>query len=258
MSFVVNPYRFGGGAPPDPVSSPLHYWDLTDLTATAGGGIYDQGSGNWGGLDAPTSPSVLPTGGPNGQGCLEFTRSASSQYLDTPTTEAWDGAQDTMTAAFWVYVDSAATTRSDLLSWTSGAPNYVVGTSVNNAATDYWNMVHYDGSFYQARDTAESFGSTGTWYFMVYSYDGTDMKINKGTTGAAPSADTVATFTQAGISYPAGAAEFAIGTSSTSKGTFELSHDGLMFAVGIWDFALSDAQMDYVWNSGDGRTFSEL
>ena len=178
MSFVINPYRFGGGAP-DPVSSPLHYWDLTDLTATAGGGIYDQGSGNWGGLDAPTSPSVLPTGGPNGQGCLNFTPSASSQYLDTPTAEAWDGAQDTMTVAFWVYVDAVAVSRNDLVSWTSGAPNYVVGTAVNNAATDYWNFVHYDGSFYQARDTAESYGSTGTWYYMVYSYNGTDMKLTK-------------------------------------------------------------------------------
>ena len=249
---IINSYRFAAAGVP----TPLHYWDLTNLTATSGGGIYDQGSGAWGGLDAPSSPSVLSSGAPDGvTDCLDFSRGT---YIDTPTAQAWDGAQDQVTIAFWVYNDGTASSRSDLVSWTSGLPSYLFGTAIVNASPDHWWLVHYDSAFYQARDTAEAYGSTATWYFMVFTYDGTDMKIHKGTTTTAPSADNVATLTQAGINYTTNAAEFAIGTASTSKGTSGLSHDGRMFAVGIWDTALSTDEMDYLWNNGDGRTYSQL
>ena len=247
---IINPYRFASAGTGIP--EPLHYYDLNDLS----GGITDQGTGNWGALSSVVgAPSVSSGTAPDGSGdCLDFTPTDDLTELAKP----WDGAQDNMTISAWVNADSISSTRNLIVNWQSGTPDYIAGLQIRNATTDHWIYTLYETpTFYNALDTAESWGTTGNWYHIVATYDGTDMKIYKGTTSSAPSNDLVVTFNSPSRVFPSGNADFSLGRNSTSTATTQ-AHDGKLFAVGIWDVALTTTQMDELWNNGDGRTFSQL
>ena len=248
----------GGAALP----TPLHWWDLTDLSTSAGGGVYDQGIGNWGALRVPSgnSPAVSTNGSPNGSvDCLDFTPAVgASDYLDMATAQAWDGAQDNMTLCAWVYVDSISSTRNLIVNWSASLPDYLIGLQVTNSTTDHWIYTLYDSAFYSALDTSESYGSTGTWYMIVCTYDGTDMVLYKGTTASSPTNDTVATLTQAGMTWTTNAAGFCIGGNALNLGDGRFAHDGRIFGVGIWDTALSTDDIDSLWNNGNGATYADI
>ena len=249
---IINPYRFGGGAPPAGIPAPLHYWDLDDLS----GGITDQGTGNWGALGSPAgAPSVSSGTAPDGTSdCLDFTPTDDLFQALKP----WDGAQDNMTISAWVNADSISATRNLIVNWNSGTPNYITGLQISNAATDHWIHTLYESpTFYNNADSAESWGTTGNWYHIVCTYDGTDMKIYRGTAGSAPSNDLVDTLNAPSLVFPSGNANFAIGRNATTLDS-QQAHNGKLFAIGIWDVALTTSQMDELWNNGDGRTFSEL
>jgi hypothetical protein len=90
--------------------------------------------------------------------------------------------------------------------------------------------------------TANNFGaaSTSTWYFVVASYDGSNISINVNNGTA-----NTATFT-AGVFD--GSSNFAIGNDS--DGDFM---DGLIDMVAVWKRTLSAAELAYLYNSGNGR-----
>jgi hypothetical protein len=54
------------------------------------------------------------------------------------------------------------------------------------------------------------------------------------------------------------AADFAIGANATNKTDAAQAHDGRIFAVGIWDTALSTDDIDTLWNNGNGAVYSDL
>ena len=247
---IINPYRYS--APAGGIPTPLHYWDLDDLS----GGITDQGTGNWGALSAISGlPSVSSGTAPDGSSdCLDFTPTDDLTELSKP----WDGAQDNMTISAWVNADSVSSTRNLIVNWNSGGADYITGLQIRNTTIDRWIYTLYESpTFYSVSDSAELWGSTGNWYHIVCTYDGTDLKIYKGTAASAPSNDLVATLNAPSIAFTNGNADFSIGRNSTGVGG-DQAHDGKLFAVGIWDVALTTTQMDELWNNGDGRTFSQL
>jgi len=247
---LINPYRFGAGGTSIP--APLHYWDLDDLS----GGITDQGTGNWGALSTSVGlPSVSSGTAPDGTSdCLDFTPTDDLFVSAKP----WDGAQDNMTISAWVNADSVSGTRNLIVSWNGGTPDYITGLQIRNAATDHWIYSLYESpTYYSVSDSAESWGTTGNWYHIVGTYDGTDLRIYRGTAASAPSNDLVATLNAPSLVFPSGNADFAIGRNSLDTSIAQ-AHDGKIFAIGIWDVALTTSQIDELWNNGDGCTFSQL
>lgn len=260
---IINPYRFAAGA--DPVASPLHYWDFTNLTATAGGGIYDQGSGAWGGLTSTNLPVRLSGGNaPDGvSSCLEFTPAgAASDYLTMSTDRAWDGGTNDLSISMWVYHDTfAAANYQGLLTWRdgSGAGNRLTWMRVQTDTTyDHLEFRIYDEN--DVNDVAEDDSATGDlataqWYHYVSVWNSTtgvmDLYVDNAlyattTNGSIGDLDTTAH-------------EFVIGSGiGTSLGLAAASLDGRMFAVGIYNYPLTADDRTHLYNSGDGRLYADL
>jgi len=259
---IINPYRFAAAG--DPVSSPLHYWDLTDLSATTGGGIYDQGSGNWGGLTSADFPLVSSGGAPDGVAdCLDFVPlPINSDHLTMSTPKAWDGGTNDMSISLWVYHDTfAAADYESLLAWLDGpgAGNRLTWMRVQTDTTyDHLEYRIYDEN--DVNDVAEDDSATGDltagqWYHYVGIWNGTtgvlDLYVDNAlyattTNGSIGDLDTTAH-------------EFVIGSAfGGSLGLDDSSLDGRMFAVGIYNYPLTADDRTHLFNSGNGRTFSQL
>lgn len=95
--------------------------------------------------------------------------------------------------------------------------------------------------------TTLSFTPDGLWKFVVARWEGANLtlSVNDGT----PSTPTAL-----GAIYPSGGGSFKFGDSPTPGG---FSFDGVLSKWGIWDYALSDVTVTYLYNEGFGREYSE-
>ena len=266
---IINPYRFAAAGGND-VSDPLHHWDLTDRTATAGGGMYDQGSASWGGfLDVINRPEVLANGAPDGAtDCLDFVPAAGggSDRL-RHAAQSWDGGTNDMSVSMWVYHDNVtAADYQSLLGWRdgSGAGNRLTWVRVQTDTTfDHLEFRIYDEN--DVNDVAEDDSASGDltagkWYHYVHVWNSTTgvMDLYVGDTTTAPT--LYATTTNGSIGdLDTTDHEFVLGSGfGASIGLSSASLDGRMYAVAIYNYPLSASDITFLHNSGDGRTFSQL
>ena len=260
---IINPYRFAGAG--DPVANPLHYWDLTNLTATVGGGLYDQGTGNWGALTSSHYPVRLVGGnGPAGlSSCLDFTPSTTnSDHLTMSTSKAWDGGTNDISISMWVYHDDfGAASYESLFTWRdgAGAGNRLTWMRVQTDTTyDHLEFRIYDEN--DNNDVAEDDSATGDltagqWYHYVSVWNSTtgvmDLYVNN---------SLYATTTTSGIGdLDTTAHQFVIGSGiGGSLGLASTSLDGRMFALGIYNYPLTTSDISHLYNGGAGRIYADL
>ena len=239
---ILNSYRFGAAAAG--ISEPLHWWDLDD------DGWADDGNGTPMPLVETGTPNISSGGGPNGQDVLNLT-GGGSQYLSSNGNKVWDGETQNFSVSCWAKAAVIASTGNWIVSWREGGIDRLTQIIFSNSSGKFGSLIgDEDDNF----DTVASITSHNTtnWFHIVSSWDGTDLKIYVNG-GAAESTETPVPM---GV-LPTAAIPFKIGDASWSP--FETtSHDGRIGMVGIWDSALTQAEVDHLYNSGNGRQYADL
>lgn len=259
---ILNPYRFAAAG--NAASSPLHYWDLTDLTATSGGGVYDQGSASWGALtESTTTPTVDTTSAPDGvKSALGF--SGAGRYL-YDAAQTWDGANnDSASMSLWIELPSTLPNfAARFLDWRGGTRTvspYFMRIVADNDNPDPFKAQFFDsdGDFVNAEGDATE---ASTWFHLVatYSSGGAKLYVNKqGESFNSTPITTTGSGGVWGVFDTTGTAPFALATNADDLGAAAVGHDGRLFGCGIYDVELDATDVEFLWNSGDGRIFSEL
>ena len=245
---IINPYRFAGGIP-----NPLHWWDLDDLT----GGLTDQGDGTTFDLDAVGAGTTAGgTLAPDGGSSIDFAQGATNDYLENTGggNLAWDSASESMSVAIWGRADALAVNGNMLVSWRAA------GTSINNtlffqnAATDAFTAVISDDAdtIDVATTTTPSYASS-TWWHLVQTMDNATGDHKLYVNGVLRDTNN---FSHTGI--PTESVPFAIGRIASDKASDVFAHNGRVWACGIWDEVLQQADIDELYNSGSGAKYADL
>jgi hypothetical protein len=257
---IINPYRFtsAGG-----IAEPIHWWDLDAITSSR---VTDLGtktdSDGWdllrtkAGITIDATETIGTTSRSvsvfdSSSSCFEYSTSAAGKNI------AWDGDNtDAMSVACWVKLTAITSVGNFLMTWYAGGTDKMFQLlTLNNTATDHWYADIYEasGDTIVSRDTAELFGSTGTWYHIAMTFDGTTLTL--WLDGAVLASNTNVDVNSFNTTA---AMPFAIGNASNSKNSTVLCHNGKMAFCGIWDVDIGSAGVAELYNSGESASHSEL
>ena len=258
---LINPYRFAAGVS---LPAPLHWWDLDAITANR---VTDLGtktdSDGWDllrtkvGITIDATETIGATSRSvsvfdSSDACFEYSRLAG------PVKNiAWDGDNtDAMSVACWVKLTAITSVGNFFMTWFAGGTDKMFQLlTLNNTATDHWYSDIYEasGDTIVARDTAELFGTTGTWYHIAMTFDGTTLTL--WLDGAVLASNTNVDVNSFNTTD---AMPFAIGNASNAKDSTVLCHNGKMAFSGIWDVDIGSAGVAELYNSGESASYSEL
>ncbi len=155
-----------------------------------------------------------------------------------------------LTICGWIKIESGGTVRRIITksNTTGDQRSYAFQISTGD---DLTFTVSSDGTAgAQTTATATTFGSlsTGVWYFIVAQHDPVantiGVSVNAGTIDTAAHSTNIFDST----------ADFIIGTFQTLAGFY----DGLVDEVVLFSEVLSQDEIDWLYNAGNGRSYDEL
>ena len=233
MSFVINPYRFGGGAPPGgTLPTPLHWFDLNDDGVWADDG--DSAT-----LITLTEPvgnvTVNATAGVNGQAVAAMSGGGHLTGGSVP----WDGTQvggeDHISFASWYKITTYSADGSVIIAWREGDANPYICQINNNKATEQIRVAVGDTTpDYVTANGANNTADEGVWIHCAVTWDGTTLRNYKnGVEIATGTNASTGNFTTANVPFNLGHID-----NQVSSDLF-----GFMGATGIWDVALSATEV---------------
>ncbi len=183
----------------------------------------------------------------------QFT-SASSESLSITDNTALSTGDIDFTFSAWVYSDDAISSFRTILSkYNQDNVNteYFLGY---DSTVPAFQFSVYNGSAGIGSVNATTFGaaSATTWYFVTAWHDASantvNIQINNGTV------DSAATTGGAGDST----SPFRIGAYSDNGGTARSFWNGRIDNVGFWKRTLTTGERSWLYNTGQGRGYSEL
>jgi hypothetical protein len=184
-------------------------FDAGSVTGQFGNALQFDGSNDY--INVPNHSSLNPTG--------------------AITVSAWIKA-DTWAANSW---DASIVSKEQ---WASGSSGYVLRCGDNGKLS--FSFSSGGGSFPEA--LSGSVMSTGTWYHVAGTFDGSTIKVYIN----GSEADSTSYSGSIGVSsYPL----------NIGRGTYAPHRifDGTIDDVGIWDRALDTSEIAYLYNGGTGR-----
>jgi len=243
---IINPYRFAAGV--TSVPEPKHWWDLDNLTT----GLDDKTAVTATAADmtAAAGVSITTDGFATGQDCVTLDGSTTS-YLNTGATAWQSGWGNVMSGACWAYMDSVSSAGNFFVDWnSSGDQNMQM--FYFNTTTDYLaHAVVGTGGSVSSDDGADTQPSTGAWFHMAFTWDGSTFKSFLDGVEVQSKASAVPT----AISTAArGIWLGRLGT--TNNNTYK--HIGDIAMVGIWSDDIGQSGVDHLYNSSNGRLYADL
>ena len=226
-NFLINPYwSVAGGCSSYPDS----------LAGTADGNVN-------------SATIVTATGAPSGIGgnCLNFSAVSASQgqSVNIPDNSAFDwtsGGSCTFWFAPHVIQDRRIITKE------GGSNNGWQVMSEGGTGDKKMKFRLKSGETLTTITGTSDIATDGTWYFIAVVYDQSAGTMKLYVDGVEESDGT-------GIgTINTNTADVYLGSNSTPAQYY----DGLMQEIGIFDYAISEATIDELYNSGDGAKVSEL
>jgi len=214
----------------------ISYWKLNEASGTRADSVGDN--------DLTDNNTVTRVVGKQ-SGAAQFVL-ANSEYLSVTSNSSLNIGTSSFTLATWVYLSSKATQMGIITKWPTGGTG-VYFIDYLNSSDRFRFRVTKDGGT-SATAIADNLGapSTGTWYFIVCTFDGTNLSIqvNNGTADTATLAGTTVD--------PDNADPFYLGRFS---GTTPNYLDGYVDEVGFWKRLLDSEEKARLYNSGSGITY---
>lgn len=182
------------------------------------------------------------------ENAADFESSDGADYLSGGDTAALEFAGSDFTIAGWVNVENIAI-RTIVAKYNTTGNQREYALRFNNTPNPdvFQFIVSNDGTATNIL-SASTHGapSTGSWYFVVAYHDnGTEIGISVNDGAFDTAAHTTGVF--------AGSATFCIGAWDTGN-----YWDGQIDEVGIWNRLLTAAEITWLYNSGNGRTYEDL
>lgn len=160
---------------------------------------------------------------------------------------------DDFTFVFWCRLESVAAWSQLITKWDWGSNDREYQMYYDDTKERFVGGVSPNGTASTLVD-ADTLGvpATETWYFIVFYHDSTNdiisIEVNEG------GADTEAHAT--GIHDDV--TEFTVGAQRNNGAAGGAFLDGEIDEVGLWDRVLTDAEMTWLYNSGNGRSYASL
>ena len=234
----------GGGVP-----EPVHWYDLDSLTT----GIQDQTAvtATAADLTAQSGVSIATDGFASGRDCVSLDGTATG-YLSSTSNTAWQSAWgNKMSVSCWAYMDSLSGVANFLVDWgLSGARNMQM--AFINTTTDYMsNAVVGTGGQVATDDSADSQPSTGAWFHNAFTWDGSTF----GSYLNGVEVQSISSSVPTAISTAARTLWFGVPRGSTDA---IYRHTGDLAMVGMFNEDIGLSGVQHLYNSGNGRLYSEL
>ncbi len=171
--------------------------------------------------------------------------SANSEYLSISDNASLSMGDIAFTITGWFYRSTAS--DQYLLAKGNTASIYTYEYIIRIYPDNTSQFFVSNGSNQRQWVTVSSVTS-GAWYFFAVQHDPTGNVINYRINNAAPAS---ASYTYGGFD---GSSPLYIGNALNHN----LYHNGYVDEVGIWKTLLSTDEIDWLYNSGNGRTYCDL
>lgn len=218
------------------------YWNLSESSGSR--------ADSFGSNPLTDNASVTGTTGPGAHNAAHFVR-ASNQWLSHTDNATLSVGDIDFTIAIWIKYTTNNDLQGSICYSGNGASRSWEIVQGFSPTTDFFFQVSSDGSA-QNGVQAATFGAvaTGSWHFVVAWHD----SVNN----------------QLGITVDNGAADTASWTTGVfdSTGDLQLGRregsspgnglDGDLAMFGMWKRILTGTERTFLYNSGNGRNYSEL
>jgi hypothetical protein len=198
-----------------------------------------------------TSGTIAAATGPGGVGGARDFEQDDTEYFEVADHADLSMGDFDFSLAAWVRLEGPQDTRGTLISKNlSTAFEYsLIFDGYNNSGKFAFKIASATGEVNFTSVFTDDFGVAvgATWYLVVARHDATANTIDIG----------VNTGTQTSASYSAGCWDggnaFSIG-----GGADAVPLDGLMAQVGVWKKKLTADEITWLYNSGAGRSYSDI
>ena len=235
-------------SPVDITTNLLAYWSLEESSGT----IYDQLNGV--NMTPYNSPLYHQTGKINYG--IDFGYSLNTGCVNTSNDEATNPNGDKYTIQAWVYLNTLPSVTGHKYTITRGSLSSTPWENITTKidTTDNKPLMRFTGP---SGDNNYAFHSTSltinTWYHLVFIIRGIGTKpiiyVN--------TISTEGYTTQIGNIYDVSGtnAGFNIGNSYNGG---NVNFDGILDEIVVWNRALTSDEVTWLYNSGNGRSYSEF